>query len=433
MSELFAENMSILQRRWPALAAQLAALPEAGVDAELVEGQQSTLRIDGIQLSSRHDRLAEAQVQADSVAQSAAVVHLYGTALGEVIPLLLARPALQQLHVHLLNEALFALLLRLLPMPWLAAPQLHLQLAAQSKEIQLPFLALPAELQLASETNARIRDRLVAEIHLPFVNRRFSADDPQRQARLADNRSGYAADTDVRALDGRHAGAELLLLAPGPTLSRHYDRLRQIQCQAGRPVLLCVDTAYLPLRRAGIRPDYVVSIDYYIHPGILPGDDSHETALIYFPMIDPQVIQGWQGPRFAACSASPQYAALQSTVSRGMLFSRGSVLHPAVDLAVRMGARRITFLGTDFAFINHETHAGWPAGLLTPSDMPTDWVVNGHGQRVSTLLNFRSYLCDLERFIECHPEVAFFNGCRDGARIDGAEYDEHWCQGESHE
>ena len=433
MSDLFAENMSMLGRRWPTLVGELAALPEDGIAAELVEGAQSTLRIAGIQLSSRHDRLAEARVQAAAVAEGEAVVHLYGTALGEVIPLLLARPALQQLHVHLLNEALFALLLRLLPMPWLAEPRVQLQLAASHKEIQLPFLALPAELLLASDQNARIRDRLVAEIHLPFVNRRFNCEDPERLARLEQNRACYASDADVRQLVGRHVGAEVLLIAPGPTLSRHYARLRQIQSQGERPVLLCVDTAYMPLRRAGIRPDYVVSVDFYIHPGILPAEDSQDSTLIYFPMVTPEVIQGWQGPRYAACSSSPMYAALQQMEPKGVLFAQGSVLHPAVDLAVSMGARRITLLGTDFAFINNETHAGWPAGLLTPSNMPSVWVLNGYGQRVTTLLNFRSYLCDLERYIAAHPEVKFFNTCREGAQIDGADYDPAWFREASHE
>lgn len=428
MSDLFAENMSCLQPRWPALAARLAATPVDTLQVELVEGEQSTLQVEGIQLSSRHDRFAEAQTQVATLPEAAAEVHLYGVALGEVIPLLLARPGLQRLHVHLLNEALFALLLRLIPMPWLAEPRVQLALAAEHKEIQLPFLALPAELQLASDLNSRIRDRLVAEIHLPYVNQRFNPDDAIHRDRLQANQPYYCQDRDVSELFDRHAGREILLLAPGPTLARHYPRLRALCQQPDRPVLLCVDTAYQPLRRAGIQPDYVVSIDYNIHQGILPAEESEAVTLIYFPMIPEAVIAGWQGPRYAACSASPLYHAVQQQCRHSTLFAQGSVVHPAVDLAVKMGAGRVTLLGTDFAFIGEETHAGWPAGLLTPTNMPTHWVLNGHGQRVTTLLNFRSYLCDLERFIARHPEVPFFNTCRDGARIDGADYDEAWCQ-----
>ena len=157
-------------------------------------------------------------------------------------------------------------------------------------------------------------------------------------------------------------------------------------------------------------------------------EESDSVGLVYFPMVSPEVLLAWQGPRYGAYSASPLYEEVRGLLPRGELFSSGSVLHPAVDLAVKMGAGRVTLLGTDFAFIGEETHAGWPAGLLTPTNMPTHWVLNGHGQRVTTLLNFRSYLCDLERFIARHPEVSFFNTCRDGAWIDGADYDEAWCQ-----
>ncbi|MNG35513.1 hypothetical protein D3C84_1222720 [compost metagenome] len=50
------------------------------------------------------------------------------------------------------------------------------------------------------------------------------------------------------------------------------------------------------------------------------------------------------------------------------------------------------------------------------------WVLDGHGRRIKTQLNFRSYLCELERFIARHPQVCFYNSSRAGAMIAGTTF-----------
>lgn len=99
------------------------------------------------------------------------------------------------------------------------------------------------------------------------------------------------------------------------------------------------------------------------------------------------------------------------------------MIHPAVDLAVKMGGKQITLFGADFSFPMNRTHAGWQDGELGPLLRDArHWVLDGHGQRVRTQLNFRGYLCELERYIHSHPEVAFFNTSRSGALIAGAAF-----------
>jgi hypothetical protein len=105
----------------------------------------------------------------------------------------------------------------------------------------------------------------------------------------------------------------------------------------------------------------------------------------------------------------------------------GSVIHPAIDLGVKMGASRITLFGADFAFPGGKTHTGWQDGDLGPQmNIARHWVRDGRGNKVKTQLNFRSYLIELERYIALHPEVQFFNTSRDGALIDGTSFDPDW-------
>jgi hypothetical protein len=423
MNEIFQANGEVLLHRWPALWARLQG-EDLSALSQRVQGCGSTLSIDGVQLTSRYDRLAEARLQAESLALDSTTVHLYGTGLGDLQAVLLARPALQTLQVYILNGALFTLILGLLDQrQWLGDTRVELSLAGEHSEMALPFFALPGEAVLADDFNARMRDRLVSETHLAFNNRHFAGQQAHLRQRLQETEPLVRSDSDVARLFGTLPGGEVLVVATGPSLEQHFAALKAIAARAERPLIICVDTAYPLLRAQGIVPDVVVSVDQLISERYLPPAGSAAVALVYLPLVRADVLQRWQGPRYVGYSASPLYDALRARLPRGSLHTAGSVLHPAVDLAVQMGARRIILLGADFAFPRDKTHAGWADGELGPSVKAARyWVHDGRGQRVKTQLNFRSYLMELERFIARHPQVEFFNTSRDGALIAGTHY-----------
>lgn len=423
MNETFQANGEVLRRRWPTLWARLQT-EDVSTLSQRVQGCGATLSIDGVQLTSRYDRVAEARLQADSLAPDSAVVHVYGTGLGDLQGVLLERPSLQTLQVYIVNSALFALILGLLDQrQWLGDPRVELSLAGEHSEMALPFFALPGEMVLADDFNARMRDRLVSETHLAFNNRHFAAEQPHLLQRLGETEALVRSDPDVARLFDTLQGREVLVIATGPSLEQHFAALKAIAARDERPFIICVDTAYRPLRQQGIVPDLVVSVDQLISERYLPPDDSQAVTLVYLPLVPADVLQRWQGPRYAGYSASPLFDALRERLPRGSLHTAGSVLHPAVDLAVKMGARRITLFGADFAFPHDRTHAGWLDSELGPSVKAARyWLQDGHGQRVKTQLNFRSYLMELERFIARHPQVQFFNTSRDGALIAGTHY-----------
>ena len=430
MSEFFQANAEVVERRWPALFARLLNEDSSAIEAELTQGLGSTLSIGGIQLTSRHDRVREAQIQAASLSADKPQLHVYGTGLGDLPTVLLERTGLERLYVHILNGALFALVLQLLDQrEWLQDPRVELLYAGDLPDICTPFFALPAEMLLADDFNAKIRDRLVSEVHLSFNNREFDPQSPFIQQRLQDCLPVLLADDDVATLFGTCAGREIYVIGTGPTLEQHFERLAAIRERAGRPLIICVDTAYRPLREHGIVPDYVVSIDQRISFRHLPFEESDGIPLVYLPMSDPEVLRAWKGKRYGGYSASPVYAALREQHPRALLHVGGSVIHPAVDLAVKMGAARITLFGADFAFPMNKTHAGWNDGDLGPSvNQARHWVRDGYGQRVSTQLNFRGYLCVLERYIASQPQVAFFNSSRAGAQIAGTGFNQEFVQ-----
>lgn len=422
--ELFAQHGRLIRQRWPALWPRLLAQDVESIQAELTEGLGSTLSIDGIQLTSRHDRVREAELQAASLPE-VAVLHLYGTGLGDLPRALLGRTGLKRLEVKIMNSALFALVLRLLDQQdWLADPRVELMMAGDESEIRLPFFALPPELQLVEDAAARIRDRLVSEIDLPFASARFDAEHPAVTRRLAENRELLTSDGDVASLFGLARGKHALIVASGPTLQTNMATLQaQLQTRRQDYLLISVDTALAFLLRHGIRPDIVVTIDDAIHGSRLPADQSAQTTLVYYPTVPTAALLAWQGPRKAAYSRSPMYQTLRQEIPKGTLHSGGSVIHPAVDLAVQMGCQQVILLGTDFAFPGELTHSGWADGALGPTaSQALSWTLDGHGRRVKTNPNFSAYRTELERYIARHPEVHFWNSSREGAEIAGCSY-----------
>ncbi|MEW7864216.1 motility associated factor glycosyltransferase family protein [Aeromonas diversa] len=421
--ELLRHHLALIETRWPALAATLAEAQLGDLQVELCEGLGSTLLVNGIQLTSRHDRVAEAELQAASL-PAARTLHLYGTGLGDLQRTLLTRSELDRLHVHILNHSLFTLVLALLEQDdWLQDPRVELTLASDEQEIALPFFALPSELVLAEDEAFRVRGRLMSEIAAGFVRQRFDPNAPAIRQRLIENEPLVAQDGDVSSLFASRPGSIALILASGPSLEKHLPRLATQIPLHPEWLVLCVDTALRSLRQHGIQPHVVVCIDDALTPDRLPGQGLEKTPLVYAPMVPSATLISWPGPRLACYSPSPMFADLMARHPKGLLHQGGSVLHPTVDLAVQMGSQELILFGCDFGFPGGKTHAGWHDGALGPSiDQTFSWVLDGHGQRILTNPNFTTYQIELERYMAAHPQIQFWNSSRDGAALLGCPY-----------
>jgi hypothetical protein len=275
---------------------------------------------------------------------------------------------------------------------------------------------------LADATSASLRDRVFLELATPFIRRQHSSENSEIQDRIVANERFIKNDGDVESMFGRKLGATIMVAAAGPSLTQN---LSQILLHRAQFPLLAVNSALKPLAQAGIVPDAVVAIDS--DPKIIScfeGIDLHlfeNVPLIYFPRVPKTILAIWPGPRLVAFSEHPVYETISKVYPRGKLFSSGSVIHPTVDLAVRMGATTVILFGADLAFpggIEYAEGAGWDKIAATGMQ---HWVADGHGNPVHTTAALRGYLRDLEDYIKAKPNVRFFNTSRDGARINGTE------------
>ncbi len=424
--EFLLKNMAIIEQRWPNIRNMLeeaSELQDAYLDKDV---PHPTLIIDGIHLSSGYNPLSEARLQASLVPEGSACAWVYGMGNGHLPRALLERHEIERLVVVLMNTAVAEQSLGYIDQSdWLSDSRVELVTAENEEDIHFPFGAVPSCLQLASDSAARLRDLVFLELATPYIQARHKAQDGDRIQRLRENLDLIRSDGDVAELFGTKQGETIIVAAAGPTLDSQYEWLSE---QHGEHILIAADAALKPLVEAGIFPDVVVTIDPYregIHRffSSIQLDVLHDKFLVYFPVVHRDVLKLWAGRRLVSYSGSAFYKEFREQYPKGMLFSSGSVVHPSVDLAVRMGAARIALLGVDLSFPGGNSHvAGSPAFGERMEDPGSHWVLNGHGIRVPTAANLRGYLRDLERYIAKCPSVQFINGSREGAFIQGTSY-----------
>lgn len=421
------ENIELIETRWPAVAAWLtsAEMPE---DVGVYDDTPvATLRVEGIQLASAYDPRAEAELQARLIPLGSPRATVYGLGQGELVRVLLERAEIEVVRVVLMNPAVDRAVLATFDLTSVLSDR-RVEVVRADDEFDLvpPFTLSPACLQLASDGAARLRDLIRLELATPRIRRHVQAQQAELQARLAVNRALVERDGDVAELFGTAQGQEVLVAAAGPSLAEHWERL----ASRGDRKLVAVDAALRPLLAAGVRPDVVVTCDtseaglkrlFDVEPM-----EVRATRLVYLPVVPNAILCAWTGPRLAAYADRALFAPLREALPRANLFLSGSVLHPAVDLACRMGAARVTLFGADFCVPESRTHV---AGAALDRSLPDRrgrgiWVLNGTGQRVPSLANLVGYLRDLERYIQTRPEVVFVNASKSGAHITGAHYEE---------
>lgn len=367
MTELFASNLNIIAKRWPIVAAAVKSQSIVHLDAHLVNGRNQTISVNGIQLSSRHDRLAEARLFISTLPADTTKVTVYGVGMGDVPSLLIDNPKYTSIDVCILNLSVFALLLCYTDQSeWLSHPNINL-IALPSSELHFPNIAITPELILTSNENAITRDLLVYELNRSFANQKHTVDEVSL-ARINANIPSVLNDPDAALLLNTHRNSHCIVIGSGPTLEDHYSYLFELAQQpiSLRPLVIAVDTSFKALLQHDIIPDIILSIDPKIRPNHFPMEQTRHVTLVYFPKINPLILAQWQGPKYCAYSSSSLYDDLAKKIPKKRLFTNGSVVHPSVDLAVYLGANQISLFGCDFCYANNKTHAFWPDGALGP-------------------------------------------------------------------
>lgn len=307
----------------------------------------------------------------------------------------------------------------------------------------------PPSLKIASPDFAPLRDMLEEGLYKGFIEEHWEKMDGLLKGNLAANWDTAKNDKGVKELFGIYKNRPCIVAGAGPSLAKDILPLTPPSPLAGEEIkkvpsphwgedkkslplhkgervgvrgdliTITVDAAYKPLVSAGIDIDYVVSIDPLSDmPEFFKGLPA-KGSLIYRPMVDPGVLEAWKGKRYAAFLTLDN-PLTDEQVNKGVLYSGGSVMHAAVDLAYKMGCNPITFIGADFSYSNGYSHS---EGVLYRREMKTlplyRQIQGKNGKMLWSSKNLIAYLRELEKYIAGHKDVKWVNATSNGAIIRG--------------
>lgn len=407
------QSLQIIEQRWPNIASKLTSKTQDDIHFEAIE---NTLVANGVQLTTNYDPAKEAQLQIQHISATEKEVTVYGPALGDSIRELLSRKNIDVLHVVILNTSLFLNLLNYSDqLFWLNDSRVSLDLAINQTKIAKLYTVSPAELVLAEVSAWPFRDRLELAINNEYAQS-LHANKKELQDNLQKNNVFVEQDSGIDELTKKQY-SQIVVVGAGPSLESSIELLK-----ASNDVIIAVDAALPYLLSQNIVPQVIVSIDYtafQFFKGI-KNSKLDNSALVYFPSIDHNVLTHWQGKRFCSYSNTPLFLPYIAKHPKPILYSGGGVIHPSVDLAVKFGAKNIILYGVDFAFNEQQSHAGdQNANHILDASIATEQVIGFNGQPLPTMASLKNYLRDLESYIDKQSECSFYVASDNGAKIAG--------------
>ncbi|WP_432662678.1 6-hydroxymethylpterin diphosphokinase MptE-like protein [Wukongibacter baidiensis] len=162
----------------------------------------------------------------------------------------------------------------------------------------------------------------------------------------------------VNDLQKKFENMPVVIVSAGPSLNKNVKLLNKIKDKA---LIICVGTAFKVLKKEGIKPHIIVTLDgsienYYHFEGL----DYNDILLIYLPIVYPQILREHMGKKVVSINSLPYLGEELFDVLGDVeeLNVGGSVAHMALSLAQKLDANPIVFIGQDLAYGKEkQTHA----------------------------------------------------------------------------
>ncbi|OCN02819.1 hypothetical protein A7X67_02885 [Clostridium sp. W14A] len=233
-------------------------------------------------------------------------------------------------------------------------------------------------------------------------------------------------------LKEKYRNVPAFIISNGPSLDRSTQKLKGIH---GKALILCVESAIVPLTKSGITPDILAIVERTKYTYLYHFKDrnySPDIALLALAVTDPRVFRSFAGEKIPILRKGEDLNRWfnQNLGDGSELDAGANVSHFAACIAMYLGADPIIFVGQDFAY--------GPDGLTHSKDavisqetgkqarerihaIPTVYVEGNSGTMIPSNRLWADFRLGLEHIIEDHPEHRFYNATDGGARIHGAD------------
>jgi hypothetical protein len=220
------------------------------------------------------------------------------------------------------------------------------------------LLKLPAYQQVFSEEYRSFVSKLHLQINSVLGNLCTLLTSSQKwQENCLRNLRHLGDSSPIAAAFNQFNGKPLIIVSAGPSLSKNIDLLSSAK---GKAYILAVGTVNRLLVTKGIVPDLVASVDgmggnYRHHFREVP---SENLCLLYDPAVHHMVVSQHSGPKsLMLINPGNGWIERHTSTEIGQVQMGPSIANTAFDLACKLGADPIIFIGQDLAFTNDATHA----------------------------------------------------------------------------
>lgn len=207
--------------------------------------------------------------------------------------------------------------------------------------------------ELATLRNDKLREQLVN-----IANRKDSIEDFKNIFYQNTRANIINCDGYIDEIKEKIHGKKVVIVAGGPSLDKN---LRWLKEHPKDVVVIAVGTVFKLLLRERIAIDFVVVSDGFIYSQI-QGEEAQEIPMLILATADRRVAKNYQGPKYLVCQQGYEMAFKYAEKNRFMCYnSGGSVATLALDIAIRLQAASIAFIGLDLAYYGKQAHAAGTA------------------------------------------------------------------------
>ncbi len=223
---------------------------------------------------------------------------------------------------------------------------------------------------------------------------------------------------NVDELKDRFEGKTVVMVAAGPSVSKHYEELKNLPEDV---VVVAVSTIYRKLLSEGIRPDYVVHIDPQIKTFGHLKDINEDIPLLVLSTAFEGCARLYPGKSYIIYQEG-YYLAEQEAIKGYQLYETGgSVSCVALEVAYKLGASKIVLIGLDLAYTDGLAHAKGVSKQKT-ADLANAYKVKGYyGGEVPSTLVFAGFIDWFSDYVKRHKDCKIINATEGGADIPGVD------------
>ncbi len=216
-------------------------------------------------------------------------------------------------------------------------------------------------------------------------------------------------------------GKTAYIVAAGPSLDYNFQYLKEVKKE--NSIIIAVGTVFRKMVKEQVPIDYVIISDANERVRAqINGVEDQQIPLLLLSTTNYRFGRDYQGPKYLVYQEGFVLAEEAAKKQNGFLCQvGGSVSTVALDLAVKMGCKRIITVGLDLAYTNNYVHAT-DTSRRNIADVKNLRVIDDiYGKEVYTTCSMDKYREWIENHIKGIKGIEFYNATEGGANIRGME------------